>query len=373
MLATETTPLQASILSHALLSKSEERKIAKGMDAAMAELGSLLLKDAALRSEAVEVVAYQSQSGPAQDIILTAHDKLTIQVGAQLQMERQEAKHCVRQIAENIAKFDGDRSEVFSLYRDRVAAKPLKKAKQHLEEYRHYRDRLIESNMRLVASIAHQHKDLGVDVEDLIQEGTLGLIRATEKFNINKGFRFSTFAYWWIQQAIKAALTEKRGVVRLPANVVDVITKLDRAKQQYLHAYGRYPSEEILASLTGIKPEHIRLASQVNGLGLSLNDDRSREEGSGLSLAEQLASESRSPEEEVMASKEQAFIRSRLMNLNERQRLVLTLYQGINQEGKILTFREIAPKIGVTLERTRQIYHEALAALKKDLLVEANL
>ncbi len=347
-----------------ILSAEQERNIACAMDHSIEQLAQTLLVKEHFLEHVMDVLLEQYQTGPVLDELLTQYDMwLLAQHVPSIKLGQ--SVTC-KTLSLCLVKLKCDRSSVFDLLlaeADTVDLSLEQHALSLKKQYEHHRNRLVQSNMRLVMHIAKRYTDKGIDTEELIQEGAMGLLKAASKFNIHKGFRFTTYAYWWIQQAIKGVLTQKRAVVRLPTNVSDRIFKLDRAKEEYFKAYGVYPSVAQLQQVTGIDKDHIRGSQAVGNLSLSMNQPFIED---GLTLEETMitpASSESTPMNEVASKSDEQYLLTLLSKLPDRQQKIVRLYHGLGiHEGQ--NFREIAPQIGVTLERTRQLYHQSIQQLK---------
>jgi RNA polymerase primary sigma factor len=212
--------------------------------------------------------------------------------------------------------------------------------------------------------MAKRYANKGVDTEELIQEGSIGLIKAAEKYNLNKGFRFTTYAYWWIQQAVRSALSQKRSAIRIPINTSDRIFKLESAKQQHYNYHGKFPTVKELQKITGLKKEQINAVQNIGNLTLSINTPMYED---GLTLEEVLLPEDNERSHSnatMLASNDSEYVKRIIKKLPKRQQKIVYLYHGIGINDS-LSFGEIAPQVGVTLERTRQLYHKSITFLKE--------
>ena len=222
------------------------------------------------------------------------------------------------------------------------------------------RDRLVQANLRLVGKIALEFRGRGLSLDDLIGEGNLGLIHAAEKFDPRFGTRFSTYAAYWIKQAVRHALTNTTATIRLPAHMVRLLTKWRRAERRLRHQRNRKPTFEEVAAILGLNEAQKLLVARAHKAGqLKLESSYSGESGSGLS--HETMDRHRSVEERLEADEERAVAHSRMGRLDDRERVILTLRYGL--EGEVLTYREIGSQLGMTREWVRQIELHALRKL----------
>ena len=225
------------------------------------------------------------------------------------------------------------------------------------------RDRLVSANLRFVVSVAKQYQHQGISLTDLINEGNVGLVKAAEKFDETRGFKFISYAVWWIRQSIMEALAVKSRIVRVPLNQVGIAGKVNRATEQFLQEHGRVPSTHELATMTGIDEDLVISAFEANGRSTSIDAPISEDDDN--SLADTLSSDDADSRSDSSLDRESMnlFINDLLKEvLNDRERRIITESFGIGRMEKSL--EEIADEMGMTRERIRQVKEKALRKIR---------
>ena len=222
-------------------------------------------------------------------------------------------------------------------------------------------DRLTKANLRFVVSVAKQYQNQGLSLSDLINEGNMGLIKAAEKFDETRGFKFISYAVWWIRQSILQAIAEQSRIVRLPLNQVGAVNRINREANRFEQEHERRPSVEELSEKVDLPEDKIDDALHVGGHHVSV--DAPFVDGEDNSLLDVLVNDDAPmADRQLVVESLRAEIRNALQMLNDRERKVVTAFFGIDQPA--MTLEEIGAKYGLTRERVRQIKEKAIRRLR---------
>lgn len=259
------------------------------------------------------------------------------------------------------------------LYLREIGKIPLLKPEEELELAqkvkdgdKRAKDKMAEANMRLVVSIAKRYSGRGLDFLDLIQEGNTGLLRAVEKFDPDKGFKFSTYATWWIRQAITRAIADQARVIRIPVHMVETINKLLRTQRRMTQELNREPTMDELAKELDMEPEKIeyvmKIKQDIHSLDAGVGRDGDEEDSVLGDFIED--EDSATPEESASGQLLKEQVQDILSSLSDREQKIVKMRFGLDN-GKSHTLEEVGQEFAVTRERIRQIEAKALAKLRK--------
>jgi RNA polymerase primary sigma factor len=284
------------------------------------------------------------------------------------ELEEEDVEQEVEQEAVGLEPGDGGSEDILRLFLNELSKRRLLTASEEVALAKRIergdpaaKQRMIESNLRLVVSIAKGYRGLGVPFLDLIQEGAIGLNRAVEKFDWRRGYKFSTYATWWIRQAIQRGVTNQSRTIRLPIHVAERQHRLTRLSARLEAELGREPTRVELAEASGIRPRHVEEALGAARTAVSLN--QSLGGGDDSEFAEVLADPiSGDPAIEVVDRMQRAEVRAELAELPERERRIIELHFGLGGD-EPRTLAEIGSELGLARERVRQIEIQALDRL----------
>ena len=287
---------------------------------------------------------------------------------------------CGRESAPEATYVNGDlavaTTDALQLFLNEVGRHQLLTAREEVELAKRIergdkaaKDRMINSNLRLVVSIAKRYQGHGLSLLDLIQEGIIGLIRAVEKFDWRRGYKFSTYATWWIRQAVQRGVANKSREIRIPVHIVEREQKIARAERELTASLGRQPTDAEIARRAKLPLKQVREVFQAARAVTSL--DRPLGEEGGSTFGELVAGDEPGPEEEVTLNLGEDTLRRAIADLPERQQEVVKLRYGINGDVDPASLEEIGRRLGLTRERVRQIEAEALERLAVNRELEA--
>jgi RNA polymerase primary sigma factor len=352
--ATETDILLLSDDLRQLVDAAEERG-----NVLQSELNDVLepLSLDALETDAV----YRELETRQIDVVLDVNEDGEIQVQPEPEPEPEKAQPQPLQISWETT------TDALQLFLREAGRHPLLTAAQEVELAKKIekndmaaKTRMIQSNLRLVVSIAKNYRNQGLPFLDLIQEGTLGLIRAVEKFDWRRGYKFSTYATWWIRQAVARALADKARTIRMPVHIVERLQKMNRAERSLWAVLGREPTLEEIAEEANLPLQQAKEVKAAARASSSL--DAPVGESDDATLGDFVAGEGPLPDEQVEDSLRSQTLADALHSLPDRHRAVVILRYGLD-DAEPKTLEEIGRRLGLTRERVRQIEVEALKRL----------
>ncbi len=225
-------------------------------------------------------------------------------------------------------------------------------------------EKLVNANLRFVVSVAKQYQNHGLTLSDLINEGNLGLIKAATRFDETRGFKFISYAVWWIRQSILQALAEQSRIVRLPLNRVGSLNKINNAFSELEQKHQREPTEEELAEVMEMTPDEIRTNLTFRARKVSMDAPFAQGDGDGTLLDIMEDTDAEVPDSDLMIKSLQTEVKRALATLSERESAVISLYYGLSG-GHAVTLEEIADQFDLTRERVRQIKEKATRKLRQ--------
>jgi RNA polymerase primary sigma factor len=267
-------------------------------------------------------------------------------------------------------------TDALQLFLNEMGRYPLLTAREEIELAKRIergdqaaKDRMINSNLRLVVSIAKKYQGHGLSLLDLIQEGIIGLIRAVEKFDWRRGYKFSTYATWWIRQAVQRGVANKSRTIRIPVHIVEREQKISRAERELWAKLEREPTEQEIAKLSKLPLKQVQEARAAARTVASL--DKPLANDNDTSFGDLIAGETDQPAAEVEVSLAEQALRHAVGELPNREQEVIRLRYGLNGDPDPVSLEEIGRRLGITRERARQLEARALARLSERRELEA--
>ena len=279
---------------------------------------------------------------------------------------------CSRAIEEDVVytnpQIAAATTDSLQLFMNEVGRHPLLTAAQEVELAKRIedgdkraKDQLVNSNLRLVVSIAKRYQGHGLTLLDLIQEGIIGLIRAAEKFDWRKGFKFSTYATWWIRQAVQRGVANKARTIRIPVHIVEREQRIGRAERELIATLERVPTDDEIADKAKLPVKQVREVRSAARAVASL--DKPVGEDGSVSFGELFASDEASPEQQVEVELTERALHAAIAELSDREQQILQLRFGLGGNADPKSLEEIGKILGITRERVRQLESEALRRL----------